>query len=210
MKHASQRKIGEDAVPTKILSLNELENDIFIDIFSNSYTKILKALAKKKADSIKNTGIINLAKSRAARNSSQRDQYGSMKQGSIILSETQKGNLTAQLAFAAISGQSDGKGKKFTNMENIPKNQSALSLSSENDRESAARRTNQSGGGRNSQTGPVSRMLLGAEKRDISRMEKEAEHYLDFQDYLHYVESDPGERPEVIDDLIFHLTGAVQ
>ena len=96
MKHASMRKIGDDAAPTKILSLNEQENDIFIDIFSNSYTKILKALAKKKADSIKNTGIINLAKSRAARNSGAREQYAqSMKQGSIILSETQKNNLSA-------------------------------------------------------------------------------------------------------------------
>ena len=104
MRHASMRKIGEDAAPTKILSLNELENDIFIDIFSNSYNKILKALAKKKADSEKNKGIINLAKSRAARNSSQREQYASMKQASIIMSDTQKNNLANQLAFAAISG----------------------------------------------------------------------------------------------------------
>ena len=53
-------------------------------------------------------------------------------------------------------------------------------------------------------------MLLGSEKRDISRIKEAEEIYLDFQDYLHYVESDPGERPEVIDDLIFHLTGVVQ
>ena len=63
----------------------------------------------------------------------------------------------------------------------MPKNTSALSLSSENERESAARKTNQSGGGRNSQTGPISKMLLGTEgKRDISRMDKDASDYLDF------------------------------
>ena len=92
----------------------------------------------------------------------------------------------------------------------MPKNQSALSFSSDAERDSAARRTNQSGGGRNSQTGPISRMLLGTEKRDISRMEKDAADYLDFEDYKHYVESDPGERPEIIDDLIYWLTGVVQ
>ena len=64
------RRMGEDANPTKILGLNELENDIFIDIFSNSYTKILKALARKKEEAKKNTSIINLAKSRAARHGS--------------------------------------------------------------------------------------------------------------------------------------------
>ena len=56
MKFASMRKLDEDAAPTKILSLHEKEDDIFLDYFQPQYTKILKALVQKKADRKKTHG----------------------------------------------------------------------------------------------------------------------------------------------------------
>lgn len=53
-------------------------------------------------------------------------------------------------------------------------------------------------------------MLLKGEKRDTSRMDKETTDFLDFEDYKNYVENEPGEKPEIINDIIFHLTGVVQ
>jgi len=56
MKFTSIRKLDEDAAPSKILSLHEKEDDIFLDYFQPQYTKILKALAQKKADRKKTHG----------------------------------------------------------------------------------------------------------------------------------------------------------
>ena len=44
-------------------------------------------------------------------------------------------------------------------------------------------------------------------KRDTTRMEPNPIHYLDFEDYKRYVENDPGDRPEIINNLIELLTG---
>ena len=71
MKFASMRKLDEDAAPTKILSLNEKEDDIFLDYFQTQHIKILRALGQKKADKKKAHGRFNQAKYRDARNSSQ-------------------------------------------------------------------------------------------------------------------------------------------
>ena len=47
MEDASIRRGDLSAVPTEILRLNETENDIFLDIFSITYSKILDAMQKK-------------------------------------------------------------------------------------------------------------------------------------------------------------------
>ena len=49
MQYTSSIKQREgDKKQTEILKLGEMENDIFIDHFSNQYIKLLKALARKK------------------------------------------------------------------------------------------------------------------------------------------------------------------
>ena len=48
MEDASIRRSDLPAVPTDILKLNEMENDIFLDIFTTTYSKVVDALAKKK------------------------------------------------------------------------------------------------------------------------------------------------------------------
>jgi len=47
LEDASIRRNDQPAIPTDILNLNQAENDIFIDIFTNTYSKIVAALAKK-------------------------------------------------------------------------------------------------------------------------------------------------------------------
>ena len=47
MEDASLRRYDIPAVPTEVLGLNEQQNDIFLDIFANTYTKIAEALKKK-------------------------------------------------------------------------------------------------------------------------------------------------------------------
>mmetsp|Transcript_16527 Transcript_16527/g.22327 ORF Transcript_16527/g.22327 Transcript_16527/m.22327 type:complete len:111 (+) Transcript_16527:993-1325(+) len=47
MEDASIRRYDQPAVPTEVLQLNETENDIFLEIFSSTYSKIVDALAKK-------------------------------------------------------------------------------------------------------------------------------------------------------------------
>ena len=47
MEDASIRRQDIAEIPTKILALDEAENDIFIDIFTSTYTKISKVLQKK-------------------------------------------------------------------------------------------------------------------------------------------------------------------
>ena len=47
MEDASLRRFDQQAVPDIILNLNEQENDIFLDIFTNTYAKIIGCLQKK-------------------------------------------------------------------------------------------------------------------------------------------------------------------
>ena len=47
MEDASLRRHDQPAVPSEVLRLNEVENDIFLDIFTNTYAKIAEALTKK-------------------------------------------------------------------------------------------------------------------------------------------------------------------
>ena len=47
MEDASLRRADVQAVQCDILALNETENDIFLDIFTNTYSKIVEALSKK-------------------------------------------------------------------------------------------------------------------------------------------------------------------
>ena len=49
MQHASLRPLDISAEPTQILKLNQVEKDIFLDIFANDYIKIIQAFAAKKA-----------------------------------------------------------------------------------------------------------------------------------------------------------------
>ena len=48
MEDASIRRSDQPSVPTEVLKLNETENDIFIDIFTSTYSKIIEALARKQ------------------------------------------------------------------------------------------------------------------------------------------------------------------
>ena len=48
MEDASLRRQDQPKVPTDILQLNETENDIFLDIFTSTYAKIIEALRKKQ------------------------------------------------------------------------------------------------------------------------------------------------------------------
>ena len=47
MEDASLKRADLTLVPTEMLSLDEQENDIFIDYFTNTFTKIVEALSKK-------------------------------------------------------------------------------------------------------------------------------------------------------------------
>lgn len=47
MEDASIRRQDISAIPTEILRLNEAENDIFLDIFTNTYSKITELLSRK-------------------------------------------------------------------------------------------------------------------------------------------------------------------
>ena len=47
MEDASLRRADLAAIPLTLLSLDETENDIFLDIFTNTYAKILEALSNK-------------------------------------------------------------------------------------------------------------------------------------------------------------------
>ena len=47
MEDASIRRHDIAPIPTEILALNEAENDIFLDIFTNTYSKIAELLQKK-------------------------------------------------------------------------------------------------------------------------------------------------------------------
>ena len=47
MEDASIRRADLPATPTDMLGLNETENDIFLEIFTPTYTKILDCLRKK-------------------------------------------------------------------------------------------------------------------------------------------------------------------
>ena len=47
MEDASMRRADIPAVPSEVLHLHETENDIFLDIFTNTYAKIAEALTKK-------------------------------------------------------------------------------------------------------------------------------------------------------------------
>ena len=47
MEDASMRRADIPAVPSEVLRLNEVEIDIFLDIFTNTYSKIAEALTKK-------------------------------------------------------------------------------------------------------------------------------------------------------------------
>ena len=48
MEDASLRRSDLPAIPTEILNLNEMENDIFLDIFTTTYSKVVEAITKKK------------------------------------------------------------------------------------------------------------------------------------------------------------------
>ena len=47
MEDASIRRYDQPSVPTDILKLGETENDIFLEIFTNTYSKLVDALNKK-------------------------------------------------------------------------------------------------------------------------------------------------------------------
>ena len=47
MEDASLRRHDQPAIPSEVLRLNEVENDIFLDIFTNTYAKIAEAITKK-------------------------------------------------------------------------------------------------------------------------------------------------------------------
>ena len=47
MEDASIRRQDTPAVPTEILGLSETENDIFLEIFTNTYAKIAELLQRK-------------------------------------------------------------------------------------------------------------------------------------------------------------------
>ena len=47
MENASIRRHDMMERPTEILGLGETEHDIFIDIFTNTYSMIVEALSKK-------------------------------------------------------------------------------------------------------------------------------------------------------------------
>lgn len=47
MEDASLRRSDANPYPTDILGLNQEDNDIFLDIFSNFYAKIVEALSRK-------------------------------------------------------------------------------------------------------------------------------------------------------------------
>ena len=47
MEDASVRRHDIAAIPTEILALNETENDIFLEIFTNTYSKIAELLRRK-------------------------------------------------------------------------------------------------------------------------------------------------------------------
>ena len=47
MEDASLRRFDIPKIPTEVLGLNEQPNDIFVDIFANTYSKIAEALKRK-------------------------------------------------------------------------------------------------------------------------------------------------------------------
>ena len=48
MEDASLRRADLQAAPTTLLALHETENDIFLEVFSDTYAKILEALSNKQ------------------------------------------------------------------------------------------------------------------------------------------------------------------
>ena len=47
IRDASIRRQDITPIPTEILRLNEAENDIFLEIFTNTYSKITELLSRK-------------------------------------------------------------------------------------------------------------------------------------------------------------------
>ena len=47
MEDASVRRQDIPSIPTEVLGLSETENDIFLDIFTNTYSKIAELLQRK-------------------------------------------------------------------------------------------------------------------------------------------------------------------
>ena len=47
MEDASLRRHDIPRIPTEVLGLSEQPNDIFVDIFANTYSKIAEALKRK-------------------------------------------------------------------------------------------------------------------------------------------------------------------
>ena len=82
MEDASLRRYDIPKIPTEVLGLNEQPNDIFVDIFANTYGKIADALkrkVKKREFQAKQEALMN--KGREAINKSLKETFSSLQGG---------------------------------------------------------------------------------------------------------------------------------
>ena len=103
MEDASIRRTDAAANQCNILNLNETENDIFLEIFTNTYAKIVDALSKKvKMQSMRSGG--EMSSSFILKSGNQR-RNNALPQMSNILNQSFVAGPGNDFANAAASGQ---------------------------------------------------------------------------------------------------------
>ena len=205
MEDASIRRQDQPQVPTEILKLGEIENDIFLEIFTDTYSKLVEALNKK----LKKMRAFNVDfKSKVARHMNILVQPMMGHQASLASSVKGEG---AQIFMTDMTSPK-AKAKK---VERGALGSSMMSASSNEELESLTRRNTQMNSSRQTSTmitsvdAAPSRVLRTPPKKDHRKFDKERpKPFLDWNDFLHYMDDAfQGDRPEIVDDLVYHLTG---